>query len=252
MKRNPLSRNFFIGFFLTFLLMLSQSACASRAHNSPGSYCEPPPTAPAAAATQGGAATQPADGQWISLFDGKTLGKWKPGDYAGGGEPAVEDGKLMLPFGERLTGVTWTGGDVPKANYEISLQAQRVDGTDFFCGLTFPVGDSHGSLIIGGWGGALCGISSIDGDDAAHNDAKSFQTFKNGQWYTIRLRVTPNKIQAWLDKEKIIDLDTTGKKITLRADIEDSKPLGLSSFQSTAAIRDIRLKKLSDDRAPAK
>ena len=34
---------------------------------------------------------------------------------------------------------------------------------------------------------------------------------------------------------------TAGKKLTLRLDIEESKPLGLASFQCTAAIRNVRL-----------
>ena len=188
-------------------------------------------------------ATRPVEPAATSLFDGKTLGQWKPADFAGGGEPRVENGTLILPFGERLTGVTWTG-DVPKMNYEISFQAQRVDGSDFFVGLTFPVADAHASLILGGWGGTVCGISSLDDEDAAHNATRSFHNFNNGQWYRVRLRVTSTKIEAWTNDEKIVDVLTTGKKLSLRIEIEESKPLGLASFSSTAAFRDIRLKKL--------
>ncbi len=184
--------------------------------------------------------TRPAVSKEISLFDGKTLGQWKPTDYAGAGEVAVEKESIILPVGERLTGVTWTG-DVPKMNYEISFDAKRMDGTDFFAGLTFPVADSFASLIIGGWGGTVCGLSSIDDEDAAHNSTRTFQSFDNDRWYHIRLRVTPTKIESWLDGVQIVDLMTAGKKLTLRLDIEESKPLGLASFQCTAAIRNIRL-----------
>src|SRR5947209_5113876 len=95
------------------------------------------------------------------LFDGKTMGAWKVSDFEGAGDPHVEEGALVLPFGERLSGVKWTGEALPRINYEIALEAKRVDGSDFFCGLTFPLNDEYASLIIGGWGGALCGISSI-------------------------------------------------------------------------------------------
>ncbi len=176
-----------------------------------------------------------------SLFDGKTLGSWKVSDYEGAGDAHVEDGALVLPFGERLSGVKWTGEPLPRMNYEIVLEARRVDGSDFFCGLTFPVNDEYASLIVGGWGGALCGISSINGDDAAHNDTRTFQKLDNGKWYRVRLRVTPTKLQAWLDDEKIVDVATSGKKIDIRHDIEESKPLGIASFQCTAALRNIRL-----------
>ena len=127
------------------------------------------------------------------------------------------------------------------------MQARRVEGADFFCGLTFPVGDSHASLILGGWGGALCGISSINGEDASSNDTRSYQEFRNGQWYRVRLRVTPSKLEVWLDGQKIIDAVTTGKQIALRQGMDESKPLGLASFASTAAIKDIRLKIITND-----
>jgi hypothetical protein len=64
----------------------------------------------AAAAGAGGSATQPAAAAgWRDLFDGKSLKGWKVADFAGHGEPAVEDGVLTLPNGEGLTGVTYAG-----------------------------------------------------------------------------------------------------------------------------------------------
>src|SRR5207244_3822034 len=105
---------------------------------------------------------------------GKSMTNWKPIDFAGAGEIRVDNGALVIGVGERLTGVSWTGDKLPTQNYELSLLARRVDGSDFFCGLTFPVDDSHATLVLGGWGGALCGISSFDDEDAAHNETKSF------------------------------------------------------------------------------
>ena len=37
-------------------------------------------------------------------------------------------------------------------DYELRLEAKRVEGGDFFCGLTFPVGKEYCTLILGGWG----------------------------------------------------------------------------------------------------
>jgi len=189
----------------------------------------PPTTAPA---TEG-----------RSLFDGKTLEGWTVSDFGGHGDPAVEDGKLVLPVGEGLTGVTYAG-KLPKTNYEVSLDAQRTLGHDFFCGLTFPVGDSFASLIVGGWGGAVCGISSLDGNDASSNDTTTRRKFENDKWYHIRLRVTDDKIQAWIDDEKILDVVTTGKKISVRGDIEQSCPFGLATWRTGAEIKDIRIVEL--------
>ncbi len=106
-----------------------------------------------------------ADG-WMPLFNGRNLDGWKLTKFGGDGEVEVVEGELILNQGGPLTGVTWTKA-FPKVDFEISLEAQRVEGTDFFVGLTFPVRDSHASLIVGGWAGSVVGISSLDGRDAS-------------------------------------------------------------------------------------
>jgi hypothetical protein len=186
----------------------------------------------------------PADAKWQSLFDGKTLGKWKPTEFGGQGESVVEDGKLLLTHGEPLTGVTWQGEPPARMNYEIELDAQRIDGADFFCGLTFPVNKTCASLIVGGWGGSLCGISCLDDNDAANNDTTKIRDFKNKQWYHVRLRVEPEQIQAWIDDEQIVKTLIKDRKINVRGEVEASQPLGIASFQSSAAIKNIRIRTL--------
>ena len=182
-------------------------------------------------------------GQTANLFDGKTLAGWKTSDFAGHGNVDIEDGKILLEIGTELTGITWAGS-LPKVDYEITLEAMRVEGHDFFCGLTFPVGDSPCSLIVGGWGGSTVGLSSVDGLDASENETASYRSFKDNQWYTIRVRVTGKQIQAWIDKEQVVDLDYRDRKISIRFEVEPSEPLGIATWCTGAALRNIRLKKL--------
>lgn len=179
-----------------------------------------------------------------SLFDGKTLGKWTSTNFGGEGEVRVEDGAITLDAGASLTGINYTG-PVLKTNYEISLDAQRIQGTDFFCGLTVPVGDSYASLIVGGWGGSLCGISSIDDKDAARNDTRTIRAFKSEKWYHIRFRIYADRLQAWIDNEKIVDVSIAGHKVSLRAEVLPSRPLGISAYQTSAALKNIQMRKLS-------
>ena len=187
---------------------------------------------------------------WTSLFDGQSLGKWKSTDFAGHNEVEVKDGQIVLNVGNEMTGITWTG-DLPRMNYELKLEAMRVDGTDFFCGLTFPVNDLPCSLIVGGWGGGVVGISSLNGKDAARNETTQYAEFQKGRWYKIRLRVTEGKLEAWIDKKQVIDVDTRDKTIGIRPEVEKSRPLGISSYATTAALRKIKIRELKPAAAPA-
>ena len=179
------------------------------------------------------------------LFDGKTLEGWKKTNFAGAGEIKVEDGQLKLEMGDSLTGVTWKDAEkLPKDNYEITLSAMKLKGDDFFCGLTFPVRESHASFILGGWGGTLVGMSSIDGLDASENETTIYRKFERDKWYKVRLRVADGKVQGWVDDEQVIDVELKDKKISTRIEVDASRPLGLSTYQVSAAYKDIQLKRL--------
>ncbi len=184
-------------------------------------------------------------GQEISLFEGKTLGQWKSTDFGGQGDVTIKDSAIHMAMGSYMTGINWTG-PVVRMNYEITLEATRVEGSDFFCGLTFPVGEKPCSLILGGWGGSVCGLSSLDSFDASENETTRMMTFENGKWYRVRLRVVPDRIQAWLDDESLVDVETTGKRIDIRLEVEASQPLGIATWNTAGAVRNLRLKNLPE------
>jgi hypothetical protein len=188
------------------------------------------------AAPRAGAA---AGVEWTALTDPERIGRWKSTAFGGEGDVERGDALLRIGMGADLSGVTWTG-DFPKQSYEIALEARRVDGNDFFCGLTFPVGESHCSLILGGWGGAVVGLSSIDELDAAHNDTTQFHDFEKDRWYAVTVRVTPRSIECFLDGEPIIEQDIVGRKVSIREEVAPSKPLGISTYATTGEVRNIR------------
>src|ERR1051326_4045269 len=178
-----------------------------------------------------------------NLFDGSTLKGWQVTDFAGHGEVTVDKGQLVVHSGAMLSGVSYTN-PLPKVDYEISLEAMKVDGSDFFCGLTFPVENSFCSFIVGGWGGGVVGLSSIDGMDASENETTKYMKFDAGKWYAIRVRVTRKKIETWIDNEKIVDQEITDRKISLRpGEIEFSKPFGVATWQTTGGLRTIRVRR---------
>ncbi len=175
------------------------------------------------------------------LFDGQTLDGWEITNFGPQGPVYVSGGNIMLGMGDGCTGVTWKGY-FPVMNYEVSLEAKRVSGVDFFCGMTFPVDDNFCSLIVGGWAGNTVGISSIDRKDASENETTLLRSFETDRWYTIRTKVTPGRIEAWIDDEQVVNLETANKELSVRPEVGLSRPFGIASWRTTAAIRNIRLK----------
>jgi len=225
---------------------LLASLCLAPAARCPAQ--PPQPVDEREAGSEAAAASTEDDDGWQSLFDGESLGAWKDSEFGTGGNIEVRDGTIVLGFADGCNGITWRE-EFPEADYEIRLEAMRVDGNDFFCGLTFPVGESPCTLIVGGWGGAVVGLSSIDGQDASENETTTPMRFKRGRWYPIRLRVTAGRITAWIDDEQVVDLATEGRKISIRPEVERSKPLGIASWCTTAALRGIEMRRIEPEAA---
>jgi hypothetical protein len=181
-----------------------------------------------------------------SLFDGKSLDGWDITNFGPQGPVYVSGGEIILGMGDGCTGITWKKA-FPRSDYEISLDAKRIAGTDFFCGITFPVGKSPCTLIVGGWGGATVGLSSIDGKDAAKNETTTNRNFEKDCWYKIRLLVTDNYIKAWIDNDKVVDFTIGEKKLSVRPEVNLSRPFGIASWNTTAAVRNIHLHELKND-----
>jgi hypothetical protein len=69
--------------------------------------------------------------------------------------------------------------------------------------------------------------------------------FDTGHWFHVLLRVTPAKIEAWLDDKKIIDASIAGRKVSLRpGPIYLSEPLGIATYSTTAGAKNIQLRLL--------
>jgi hypothetical protein len=87
----------------------------------------------------------------------------------------------------------------------------------------------------------VVGLSSIDGMDASENETMTLKNFDKGRWYRIILRVTEQTIEAWIDNEKVVDFTIGDSALSIRPEVELSKPFGIASWRTTAAIRNIRL-----------
>ncbi|MEX0586359.1 MAG: DUF1080 domain-containing protein [Pirellulales bacterium] len=188
------------------------------------------------------------------LFDGRTLDGWRDSGFSAQGRAEVKDGSIVINTGETCSGVTWTK-DFPTTDYELRIEAKRVDGQDFFCGVTFPVAREKDKVepctfIVGGWGGGTVGLSSIDGNDASENSTSQYKEFKNDKWYKIRVRVTKSKIETWIDDEKIVNFTLGKHELSIRIEVDRSKPLGIATWQTTAALRNIEVERVTGPESP--
>jgi hypothetical protein len=152
----------------------------------------------------------------LVLFDGKSLAGWSKTDFVNSGEVVVEDGSIVMHLGGTMTGITTTRKDLPRTNYELTYEAQRLEGRDFFAAATFPVGKSYLTLVNGGWGGSVTGLSSINGSDASENETGTYVEYKNKIWYTFRVRVTDKAVHCWIDDKPVIKLDTEDLELGTR------------------------------------
>lgn len=202
---------------------------------------------PAAKATDPHEASTQEKQDWKPLLDGKSLDGWKITDVGGQGEVTVSDGSVSLGMGATLTAITYAR-EFPKCDYELQLEARRVDGVDFFSTVTFPVGDSFCSLVVGGWGGSVVGISCINGSDASENETTKYVRFTKGQWYRIRIAVQRDRIQAWIDDKPVVDLETAHRKLSTRVEVYLCQPLGVASWVTRSELRNIQYRVLETER----
>ncbi len=226
----------------SLIVVMLAPACMQGAEPKPETEVKP-----------AGESTRPDKEGWVNLLGKEVLKKWKildEFDFSDHGEVRISEKVIRLEKGLPATGVKWTG-DFPKTNYEVSLEARRVFSDDFFCGLTFPVGDKTLTLVCGGWGGQVTGLSEIDGERAIENDTCTFNEYKQNQWYRFRLRVLREKIEAWLDDEQIVDLPLKARQLSLAWEMEPAQPFGVCTWNTSGELRDFRFRPL-DEKTPAK
>jgi hypothetical protein len=179
------------------------------------------------------------------IMSGTLLEEWQEAEITGSGGIAKDPEGITLKAGAPMTGVTfpaWEKLALPLSGYRVTYEAMRVEGADFFGSLTFPVGSlqSHLTLVLGGWGGSLVGLSNLDGLDASENGTGSSHRFENGQWYRVLLEVRAESLQVWIDDKRVILQSLQGKQLSLRhGDIDRCLPFGFATFGSTGKIRNV-------------
>ncbi len=181
----------------------------------------------------------------IVLFDGKSLEGWKKTAFYKPGEVKVEDGAIVMPPGRPMTGITTSRTDIPRTNYELVYEAMRREGSDFFAAATFPVGKSCITLVNGGWGGNVTGLSSLNGSDASENETSKSIKYKDKTWYTFRVKVTDKVIRYAIDGKEIYAVNHEDRQISTRIEVHPNEPLGFATYETGGAVRKVEIRPLT-------
>ncbi|MEZ6086453.1 MAG: hypothetical protein R3C05_00145 [Pirellulaceae bacterium] len=161
-------------------------------------------------------------------------------DFADRGDISLDDGVLKIGRGKPASGLSFHG-PLPDKFYKLTWEARRVDGSDFFCGMTFPIRGSHATLIVGGWGGGVIGISNIDNMSAVENQTTDYREFEMNRWYQFELEVGQTALIFKIDDETVIDLNHDNLKYSIWWEQEQMTPIGIATWHTASEIRKLVL-----------
>lgn len=181
--------------------------------------------------------------QRTDLLNEKNAPRWQPAGIPEEGKITADKGEITLLPGLPMTGcrfAAWSELGLPGTNYRILYEALRVEGDDIFGMCTFPVAShgAHATFVLGGWGGTLTGISSIDFKDASENSTRAEQRFADGVWHRVKIEVRPEEIQAWVNDRLVVNVSIKGRQVGLRPGfIDHCVPFGFATWNTTAKVR---------------
>jgi hypothetical protein len=71
--------------------------------------------------------------------------------------------------------------------------------------------------------------------------------FEDQRWSRIRVEVTNERLQAWIDDRQVVDVDPEGRKLSPREGaIKYCAPSGLATWLTSAELRGVRWHKRAD------
>jgi hypothetical protein len=200
-----------------------------------------------AEAAEGPASWTP--GEWQDLFGAGNKKKWTLVASVAGGIPGrragVKVGMSVLQAAKGRCGLQWQD-EFPRTNYEVTFLANRDEGKRVGS-VVFPVGDVSCAWCLGGTGdGTHMGVGLIDGRGYRDkgNPTKRRWRFEKGRWYSLRLRVTDERIEMWVGKQQVVDLTRANHRFGENDVVETLKPFGFQAFECTLGIKSLRVRTL--------
>jgi hypothetical protein len=85
--------------------------------------------------------------------------------------------------------------------------------------------------------------------DASENETTKYIKFDKNKWHKVKVEVRATRIKAWVDNDEMVNVNIKDSRIDVRpGGIELQKPLGLCTYQTTAAWRNIRFTPLPPEK----
>ena len=83
--------------------------------------------------------------------------------------------------------------------------------------------------------------------DASENQTTNFMEFEKERWYRISLLVHADTIRAMIDDKVVVNfVKSKYDELSIRPEVELSRPFGITSWYTTAELRNIRLERIEN------
>lgn len=193
-------------------------------------------------------------GQWRSIFDGERLGRWIPitridaTDLADPvpGEVEIDGRQLVLNPGDPLTGVSWFG-PMPTDEFEVTVET-KIDDAEMLS-VAFPVGTERAAIQLDA-GNRKAGLYHVDGTDPRDNPMAAIFDGAVAGWHQLRIRVTAQHVQAWLNGQPIANQDRLESTFGAPDGYHPMHPLSMVASNGSASLRNIRIRTLEPENEP--
>lgn len=144
---------------------------------------------------------------------------------------AERGARLMLPY-------------KPGPAYDFEVVFTRQTGVDSIA-LLFVIGSGQAAFDVDGWGTHLAGIQNIDGRTMQDNGTGvGGFALDNGRRYTARVRVRPDRVDAFLDGRPVTTYLGDGSNLSILHiwELPRSDALGIGAYDSTTTFHEIKIR----------
>ena len=81
------------------------------------------------------------------------------------------------------------------------------------------------------------------------SEAAVSMSFEEERWYSVCLRVTPKRVEAWIDKKQVIDHERDNHEFSIYEQLQPITSLGFFTWSTYGKLRNVTIHRLGDYKA---